>query len=275
MSLNRLQNKVAVVIGATSGIGKEIVSRFSEEGAKVMMAGIVDCDGNKISKEMCEKGYEIEYIHADATSEEDMSRLMDRAIKRYGKIDVSISTVGGNSGYLLKNLPFEKFKSLIALNLFSAFLNIQYASEKMRGKNGGVIINISSMNSTVANDYQGAYCTAKAGVDMLSKVAALEMGPEHIRVCTINPGIIATPLTEKFRKSPEILEEYMSHVPLRRVGQVKDVANLAVFLASDEASYITASSHYVDGGAAPEGYSEAFKMVMGTYSRPVAYEEEE
>ncbi len=271
MILNRLQNKIAVVIGATAGIGAEIAKRFAQEGAKVVMAGIVDKDGKALEEEFRSAGLEVTYLHADAVCEEEVKALMKYTADIYGRIDISLSTVGGNRGYLLKDIPYEMFKSLVSLNLFSAFLNIQSASQYMREQGSGVIINFSSLNSTVPNDYQGAYCASKAGVDMLSEVAALEMGPEHVRVCTINPGIIATQLTEKFRSDPVILEEYMSQVPLRRVGHVEDVANLAVFLASDEADYITASHHYVDGGCAPEGYPDSFKMFMGTYKRPVSY----
>lgn len=268
--MERLKNKSAVIIGGTSGIGEEIAKRFAREGAKVMIGGIEDEKGATLAEHLTQDGLYATYRHADATKEEDMLHLMAEAKKQYGAPDISLSTVGGNKGFLLKDMPYETFQFLVSLNLFSAFLNIKCASPYMRGR-GGVIINFSSLNSTVPSDYQGAYCASKAGVDRLSEVAALEMGPEGVRVVTINPGIIATALTEKFRSNSEALEEFMSQVPLRRVGHVEDVANLAVFLASDEASYITASHHYVDGGAAPEGYPDSFKMVMGTYKRPVNY----
>jgi NAD(P)-dependent dehydrogenase (short-subunit alcohol dehydrogenase family) len=265
--MDRLKGKVALVVGSTSGIGEGIARRFAKEGAKVVISGRRDELGKAIAADICAQGGEACFIKADATIESDVIALTNAVVEKYGKLDIGVNALGGNRGKLFKDMTAENWDYVIKLNLYSVFYCIKYESEKMREQGGGVIISISSLNSTVPNDYQVAYCAAKAGVDMMTKVAALEMGPEHIRLCTINPGLIATPLTKKFTDVPEIYEEFLYKTPLRKIGTVDDIANAALFLASDEASHITATSLLVDGGEEPEGYCEAFKILNGTYKR--------
>lgn len=266
MSL-RLRDKVAIVLGSTSGIGEAIVRRYAREGARVVVAGRRKDLGEKIAREIVQDGGVAEYIQVDATDAAQVRHLCEETVRIYGRLDIALNAQGWNQLFLLENLECEKFDYIVRVCLNSMFYAIKYECEQMRKSGGGVIINISSINSTVANNYQGAYCAAKAGLDMLTNVAAIEYGQYGIRVNTINPGLTKTDLGEFIFGNRRAYRAFMEKTPLRTYAVPEDIADAAVFLASQEARFISAEHLYVDGGITPEGYPDAFRIAIDDEER--------
>ena len=254
LKMNRLEGKKSIIVGGSRGIGKAISKLFAQENAKIIVVGASDA-GEATAEEIRIAGGDAEFIKADATDESQVKELFEKVKTKFGTLDIGINCLGKGASTSIIETSAETFDLIMKTNLYSHFYCMKEEFSLM--KSGAVIVNISSLNSTVANNYQGPYCTSKAGLDMLSKVAALEMGPKGIRVCTINPGLTKTELVKKYTDNEDVMEDFMFKIPLRRLGQPEDIAKAALFLCSDEASYITATSLYVDGGMAPEGYSDA------------------
>ena len=252
--MSKLDGKVAVIIGATSGMGEAIARLFAKEGALVVFAGRRNNLGTKIAEEIRSKGGIALFVRTDATDEEQVQNLFDVIKKTYGRLDIAVNALGSNRANLVKNTPAQDFDFIFKTNVYSVIYCMKREINMMLSSGSGVIVNISSISSIVVNNYQGPYCASKAGIDILTKCAAQEVGPRGIRVCTINPGLIATDLTKKFTQRPDVMDDFMYKVPLRRVGTTDDIAKAALFLCSDDASYITASSLFVDGGTASEGF---------------------
>ncbi|MFI4994283.1 MAG: SDR family NAD(P)-dependent oxidoreductase [Hyphomicrobiales bacterium] len=248
----RLKDKVAVITGAAQGIGFACAERFIAEGAKVMMSDI-----NAVKLEESAKSLGAAFEPADAGLKTDVERLMQRTIERLGRIDILVSNAGINSIAEFLDVREEDFDRVIRVNLKSQFLCGQAAAREMvRQGGGGVIINMSSVNALFAIADQVAYAASKGGSNQLTKVMAIGLAQHGIRVVAIGPGTIMTDMAKTaVLASPEGRRKVMSRTPLGRGGEPSEVASVAAFLASDDASYITGQTIYPDGGRLALNYT--------------------
>jgi meso-butanediol dehydrogenase / (S,S)-butanediol dehydrogenase / diacetyl reductase len=250
--MTRLQGKVAIVTGGGSGIGRAICKHFSGEGASVVVADIAAERGEEVAAEIGGRA-----VQADVTVAADVSRIVEAA----GPVDVLVNNAGGGMNDDLLDIDEEAWDADMALNLKSAFLCTKAVLPQMTERRRGAIVNIASVNGMAffAND---AYSAAKAGLLQLTRSTAVRYGRFGIRANAIAPGTIRTPLwQERVDKEPAIFERLVSWYPLGRVGEPEDVAAAAVFLASDEASWITGEVLRVDGGLLAGNYRMARELV--------------
>jgi NAD(P)-dependent dehydrogenase (short-subunit alcohol dehydrogenase family) len=239
----RLQDKVSVVTGAGSGIGAAIVQAFHREGAKVVA---VDISGQQ-DEVAASVGHGCISVHADVSRGEDVRQMLAAATDEFGALDVLVNNAG-IEGPLASTAEYSEddFDRVWAVNCRGVFLGMRYGVPLLLKRGGGSIINTASMASLVALPGSSAYCAAKGGVLMLTKTAAAEYAKENIRVNAILPGLIRTAITEGLPQ--EMIQGVVSATPQGRFADPMEVANLAVFLASDEAPFITGSGMVIDGG---------------------------
>ena len=249
----RLENQVAVVTGGARGLGAGIVSRFVEEGARVVFSDLLNERGKALEEEF---GQNVAFYRADATSAPDTEALMDFAVQRFGRLDCVVNNAGtGGVRGPIAEIPVEGFDQSIALLLRGPFLGIKYAVPHMKG---GTIINIASISGITAGYSPHVYTAAKFGIVGLTKSVALELAEQGIRVNAICPGKMATYIWAKVypdmpadlvERVPEITEPWLAEgVPLGRAGFPADIANAALWLASSESSFVTGQAIVVDGG---------------------------
>jgi len=249
----RLENQVAVVTGGARGLGAGIVSRFVEEGARVVFSDLLNEKGKALEEEF---GQNVAFYRADATSAPDTEALMDFAVQRFGRLDCVVNNAGtGGVRGPIAEIPVEGFDQSIALLLRGPFLGIKYAVPHMKG---GTIINIASISGITAGYSPHVYTAAKFGIVGLTKSVALELAEQGIRVNAICPGKMATYIWAKVypdmpadlvERVPEITEPWLAEgVPLGRAGFPADIANAALWLASSESSFVTGQAIVVDGG---------------------------
>lgn len=242
----RLEGKVAAVTGAAKGIGLAIAEKFVAEGAKVVMG---DIDAEVLASEAGRLG--MPYDVGDAGLKIDADRLVAKTVQEFGRIDIMVSNAGiTNKPAEFVDLPEEEFDRVIRINLKSQFLTGQAAARQMIAQGGGgVIINMSSVNSRLAIPTLAPYAVSKAGSTQLTNVMAISLGGHGIRVNAIGPGTILTELGRKAVLGDEAARvRALSRTPIRRFGTPEEVATVALFLATDDSSYITGQTIYPDGG---------------------------
>lgn len=252
---NRLQGKVAIVTGATSGIGEATARRFADEGATVILAGRSRERGEALAKELGERAL---FQPADVMREADIAALVDTAQARFGRLDCMFNNAGGNTPGSLESVTEQEVDYAMKLLYGSALFGIKHAARVMAGNGGGSIINNSSI--AARRPAQGAmlYSCAKAAVSHLTRLMGVQLGPQGIRVNSISPGAIATPIfwggagtatAEVNQKRLAKLQTNLAHAtPTPRSGVADDIANAALFLASDEGSFVNCHDLVVDGG---------------------------
>lgn len=236
-----LGKKVAIVTGAASGIGAAIARRLAASGASVCVSDIELKPAQTIADEI---GPSAIAIAADVTSEDAIEKLVDQTIAKFGRLDIMVNNAGiGEKAIPIDLRPATKWQRVIDTNLTSVFYGIKHAARAMKKSiAGGVIINISSILGAVGLSGAPAYTAAKHGVLGLTKAAALELAPSHIRVVAVQPAFIRTPLIEGMEESVLPLH------PIGRLGEAPEVASLVAYLASDEASFLTGAGYLIDGG---------------------------
>jgi len=248
----RLEGKVALITGAASGIGRGIAERFVADGATVVGGDIDEAGLARLREDL---GVErVTTTRCDATSEADQAALADLAVERHGRLDVAVANAGRGSFAMVLEHPLEEWQAVMDLCLTGVFLTVKHAGRVM--SDGGSILTIASLNAVQPAAGMSAYCTAKAGVAMLTKVAAMELGPRRIRVNAIAPGLVETNATGAFWQIPGVVEEFVENTTIGRFARPSDIAALAAFLAGDEASFITGGLHLIDGGAATKRYPD-------------------
>jgi NAD(P)-dependent dehydrogenase (short-subunit alcohol dehydrogenase family) len=252
-----LDGKVAVVTGGSSGIGRATAVAFVNEGARVYI-GDLNPDG--IGSLVSELGHNyVDGMGVDITDEDAVSKMVANAVRRFGRLDIAFNNAGVGGFAPIHDYPAEGFRRVVDICLTGTFLCIKHEAQQLiKAGAGGSIINVASLNATQAAEGFAAYCSAKAGVAMLTEVAALELGRHNIRVNSIGPGLIRTPATEGMRNLPGLEEAFVSEAPLHRAGEPEDVAALATFLASDRASLMSGQTLYLDGGASINKYPPLF-----------------
>jgi meso-butanediol dehydrogenase/(S,S)-butanediol dehydrogenase/diacetyl reductase len=251
---DRYKGKTAVVTGGASGIGLAITRRLLEEGAAVVVADINEASLAQVNSEF---GDRIEGIRVDVRREADVEAMVAAAVRRFGGLDAGFNAAGLGGGGLITDMTEEAWDLTVDVCLKGAFFSVKHEARQMMAQGrGGAIVNISSLNSHVPMFGGAAYTCAKAGVEMLGKNAALELGEHKIRVNTISPGLTATPLTAGITQLPGATEAYLERIPLGRVGQPEDIAAAATFLGSDDAGYVSGTNLFVDGAWEWTGYPD-------------------
>ena len=243
--MDRLAGKVAVVTGAGGRIGGAVARVFAREGASVVVVDLRDAEGEQTVADINANGGTAVFCHADVRRGADVEAMVDRAVEAFGRLDVLVNNAGGGVGGRVIDLTEEQWDHVLALNLKSVFFGAKYAAPVMARGGGGSIVNTSSVNGVLATPGLGAYNAAKAGVINLTRVLALELAMDGIRVNTILPGHIEdhTPHSD-----PETLKAFVKATPMGRYGFPEEIAAMALFLASDESSFATGASFTVDGG---------------------------
>jgi len=250
--MGRLDRKVAVVTGAASGIGRGTALCLAREGAAVLAADLNSQGGEQVIGEIAAAGGRAVFQHTEVSSEPDIKALVDRALSEYGRLDIMFNNAGlvGAVGPIEK-VGADDWDRTIAVLLRAVFLGIKYAVEPMRKAGGGSIISTSSVASFLPSPYGAAYAAAKGAVISLSRAAALQLGPDRIRVNCICPGAINTPIWGSVPafSDPAAVAQVLDHVQtIPRVGRPEDIASMVLFLASDESEWVTGQAMIVDGG---------------------------
>lgn len=243
----RLENMVAIVTGATRGLGLAMSKAFIDEGASVVMTGRSVDEGNRCAKELGQKAH---FIKCDVTRKEELEALVAETDKMFGKIDILVNNAGDLVRANILDLSLEDYEHIQRLNLTAPFLLTQLVGRIMvRERTGGSIINITSTGSVVCRPGGTTYHVTKAGLKMLSQVAALDLGQYGIRVNAIAPGTFGTELMmSSVSKTPGLMENLLSSIPLGRLGELEELAAVALFFASKESSYVSGQSLFVEGG---------------------------
>ncbi len=242
--MGKLDNKVAIVTGATAGIGLGVVDTFLSEGAKVVFCGRREEKGQAIEKEYREKGADITFVRADMCVDADVKNLFEKAQATYGRLDILVNNAGIMKMKPLTEMDVEKdWDAVINLNLRSYFIATQYAAKAMT--NGGSIVNVASIGGLSACPMIASYGASKAAVISLTRTSGVELAPAGIRVNAILPGTI---FSEMMPRDGEFTGSTIAKIPMGRGGEPKEIGTVAAFLASDEASYVCGTTIVVDGG---------------------------
>ena len=249
--MGKLDGKVALISGGARGQGAAEAETFVKEGARVVFGDIRDDEGKKVESEIRASGGDVIYVHLDVTSEMDWQNAIKLAADRYGRLDILIN----NAAIVIPKVPIEErtaaeWDQVMAINAKGVFLGTKYAIPALRRTGGGSIVNISSVAGIGQSLHQEpAYAASKGAVRIFTKVTAAQHAKDHIRCNSVHPGPIDTEMVHSAMSDPEVLRRRLQRVPLGRLGTVEEVVSLVLFLASDDASYVTGSEMVVDGGA--------------------------
>ncbi|MDQ3872947.1 MAG: glucose 1-dehydrogenase [Thermoproteota archaeon] len=247
--------KVAVVTGSDRGIGRAIALAFAKSNrySGIVVNARKREETEKVAKEIRDGGTNTDSIAviADVSQETDCIRLIDEAVKHFGRIDVLVNNAGIQQEVPFEDTSIEIWQKIIAVDLTGPFVcSREVVKHMLNQKNpeGGCIINISSVHQVIPKPHYIPYATSKAGIEMMTKTMALELAQHNIRVNVVAPGAIETDMNQELRENKNELNKVLMRIPLRRIGSPEEIANMVEFLASDKASYITGSAFFVDGG---------------------------
>lgn len=246
----RLQDKVAIVTGGDTGIGKAISIALAREGASI----VIDFHGAEapavaLAREIQGFGGKACGIGADVSKPADVQQLIEAAVSRYGKLDVMVNNAGIEQQHPFLEMPLEAYERTIAVNLTGTWLGCQTAARQMvKQGRGGRIINISSVHEDISMPTNAAYCASKGGIRMLTRTIAVELAKYGITVNDVCPGAVDTPIDASLKHDPEKMRALLAEIPMGRMGRPEEIAQLCVYLASEDAAYVTGVSFFIDGG---------------------------
>jgi NAD(P)-dependent dehydrogenase (short-subunit alcohol dehydrogenase family) len=248
--MDELKNKVAIITGAASGIGRAAAELFSGEGAIIIAADVIDEAGQELADELSRTQRTCSYVHADVSKESDVEAMVHVALAQYGRLDVMFNNAGIEGEQApTADAALDNWERVMGINLRGVFLGCKYGIQAMLRSGGGSIINTASVAGLVGFAGSPAYAASKGGVVQLTRTAALEYATQGLRVNCICPGIIDTPMAQRFTHGdPAVTARIAAMEPVGRMGQAREVAQLALFLASERASFITGAAIPVDGG---------------------------
>lgn len=245
----RLEGKVALISGGARGMGAVEAKLFAHEGASVVIGDILEAEGRAVESDIQKAGGKAVFVRLDVTSEADWQRAVALAEQRFGKLDVLVNNAGVSTRGRLEDVTGEEWDRVMAINAKGVFLGTKTAIPALRRAGGGSIVNISSISGIVAiyGTPNVAYAASKFAVRGITKQIAIEYGKQGIRANSVHPGYIRTPMMTAALDDEQI-KIASGSVPIGRVGEVEDVSNLVVFLASDESGFVTGTEHIIDGG---------------------------
>jgi 3alpha(or 20beta)-hydroxysteroid dehydrogenase len=246
--VSRLDGKVALITGGARGMGKSHVRHFVAAGARVVFGDVLDDQGRAVAEKLGDAS--CRYLHHDVTSEEDWAAAVALAVSTFGRLDILVNNAGVLTFSPMTEMPLADFRRILDINAVGCWLGMKSVIEPMKAAGGGSIVNISSIEGLTGAAECSAYAASKFAVRGMTKAAAQELGQFGIRVNSVHPGGIITPMVLETADSmdPERGERYMKALPLGRFGKPAEVSNLVAFLASDDASYSTGSEFIIDGG---------------------------
>lgn len=249
----RLRNKIALITGGTRGIGQAMVELFAAEGAVVTFTGRDAGRGIEVVEQVSEGGGRVEYVELDVLRLPDLERVIADTTERYGRIDIMVNNAGSALPRTILETTESEFQELFDINVRSVFFGTKWAAKVMSQQRYGSIVNTASTAGLRGLRQRAAYCGTKGAVIQISKAAALDLAPFNVRVNCVSPGAIDTELLREARfggqpNQDDLVEEVGRGLPLGRIGQPTDIAQAALFLASDESKWVTGSNIVVDGG---------------------------
>jgi len=234
-----MAGRVGIISGAARGMGAETARVLAREGASIVIGDVLEDEGHAVAAEI---GGAATFVPLDVTSADQWAAAVSTAVSTYGRLDTLVNNAGVTLRKRVQRFPIEDFNRIIGINLTGAFLGMRASVDQMIAAGGGSIVNVSSIQGIHGTPYNHAYVASKFGLRGLTKSAALELAPHNIRVNSIHPGLIRTPMVER-------MPDDLIPIPLGRPGQPADIANLMLFLLSDEASYATGAEYVLDGGS--------------------------
>jgi glucose 1-dehydrogenase len=245
----RLKDKVALVTGAGSGIGAAIAARFSAEGARVCINYRSDSDRELAEKAASSLPTQGIAVQADVSVREEVERMVAETVRAFGRLDIAVNNAGIEIRRPFLEITDEEWRRVLDVNLYGAFVVSQLAARQMVKQGGaGRLVNVSSVHEDIPFPGFTPYCVSKGGMRMMTRNLCIELAPHRITCNNIAPGAIATPINQSVLDDAEAMRNAVSEIPWGRFGRPEEVASVAVFLASDEAEYVTGSTYYVDGG---------------------------
>jgi NAD(P)-dependent dehydrogenase (short-subunit alcohol dehydrogenase family) len=245
----RLAGKVAIVTGSANGMGEVEARLFGREGARVIVADMSVDGGQKVVEAIAAAGGEARFAQIDVTSEDDWQETVKTAVSVYGKLDILVNNAGISGTYQADTLSTEAWDRVMAINAKGVFLGMKHAIPEMQRSGGGAIVNISSISGFAGQEgVHMAYNASKGAVRIMTKSAAVQYAKDGIRVNSVHPGIMPAMTTSVLTADPEVRAKLIAQVPMGREGRREEVGYAVLFLASDEASYITGTELVVDGG---------------------------
>ncbi len=245
----RLAGKVALITGAASGMGASMAKLFAGEGAKVVVADMLEDAGGQVVADITRANGAAVFRRLDVSSETEWKAAVDAALAAYGRLDILVNDAGLSGSAVEDLFDTAAWDLLMAVNARGVFLGMKFAIPIMQAQGGGSIVNISSISGITGQHHiHVAYNASKGAVRTLTKAAAVQHGADNIRINSVHPGLMPPMRSSKRTADPEIRAKMLQQVPMGRAGRPEEVANAVLFLASDEASYITGAELYVDGG---------------------------
>ena len=250
----RLRHKIALVAGGTSGIGRAIPELFANEGAAVTITGRRDALGRDVVAGIQESGGQAEFVPLDARHLPDVRRVTEEAAQRHGRLDILVNNAGISLPRTLLATNEEDFSAQFEINVRSMFFAIKWAAEIMVHQGSGSIVSVASVSGIRGQEKRAAYCGTKGAVLQITRAAALELASSGVRVNAVSPGVVDTPLLRNARfagkpNQDELVAEVGANVPIGRIGLPQDIARAVLYLASDEAAWVTGTNLVIDGGS--------------------------
>ena len=250
----KLKNRTAIITGAARGIGLACAERFVAEGAHVVIVDVLDEIGKAEAKRLGAT-----YMHCDVSKSSDVNAVVAAVVKQHGAVDILLNNAAISISGDFLEISEADYDKVLDVNLKGSFLMLQACAREMVKKSAGSIINMSSVNDTLAIPTIVSYCIAKGGVSQLTRATSISLAPHGIRVNAIGPGSITTDMLKSVVNDKAAMARVMSRTPMGRVGEPSEIAAIAAFLASDDSSYVTGQTIYADGGRMPLNYTVPVK----------------